>query len=168
MIDIMMKDTPNDTNHTYGIITKVLTKSSKKTSQKAEGKKQQIFYTVQCYDQHNINKKDKSSAAKPRLRKCHIPKPTLTNPKDASLQSVALAVDDIVLIEPQNPKTGCIVRVYSRNEKAELLKHDLVVPVLLLQRLKEEGCQETADVSFDDTARTVMSEPEGDKTPVES
>lgn len=163
----MTKDTPN--NHTYGIITKVLTKASKKASHKGtekEKKPSQIFYTVQCYDHNNKESNNFKTTAKPKLRKCHVPKETLTNNNNnniapaTSLQSVALAVDDMVLIEPnKNPKTGCILKVYSRTEKAELLQNQRsAVPALLLQRLQEEGYQDLPDVSFDDTVRVVMPE----------
>ena len=93
-----------DKQYYYGVITKILTKSSKKPSKKAgeQPSKQQIFYTVLYYDTEDDNKSS-ATEGKPNLCKCHIPQipPSEAAPfsDEKSLRSVALVVDDIVLIE---------------------------------------------------------------------
>ena len=164
-----------DKQYYYGVITKILTKSSKKPSKKdaEQSSKQQIFYTVQYYDTENDNTSS-TTAGKPNLCKCHIPHPP---PSEASpfsggksLRSVALVVDDIVLIEHKSKnskKAGYIRKVLSRTEKTELLEEhvdlssstssiDHKVPPFILQRLRDEGYDTGSNVSFDDTVYLIM------------
>lgn len=133
---------PRHDKQQYGIIIRVITKPGKKASKKDQ---KRIFYTVQCYGDTKQSR---------TLRKCHILQPTLDSTPDSSLHSVALAVDDVILVEHKGTKTGAIIHVYNRMEKVTLRGKvdDFGVPTALVRQLKDEGCEKIPDVSFSDDA----------------
>lgn len=153
-MNVVVVKKPKDDTQQYGIITRVITKPGKKASKRGDQNNNRLFYTVQCYGDTKQSR---------TLRKCHIiprqQQPTTLNndttPDTSShLQSVALAVNDVVLVEHKGTKTGVIIHGYNRTEKVTLRRNvnDFGVPTALVRRLKDEGCEHIPDVSFFDDA----------------